>query len=114
MNLKNATMSGTVLALSGFAPVVGAAAIASNAPAVSYELSEEKEVSGSISAVGMGASFTLTDAEDNANTITTNEKTSYMLDGEEATRAQVIVKGADVRAKVNQDGLAVRVHRVTE
>jgi ABC-type phosphate transport system substrate-binding protein len=112
MNFKNATMSSVVLGLSGLTPVIGAGVVASNAPCVL--VAEDQEVSGSITAVGMDKSFTLTDAEGATHQITTNEKTSYSLDGEEATRSQVIVKGADVVAKVSEEGVALRVNRVTE
>lgn len=112
MNFKNATMSSVVLGLSGLTPVIGAGVVASNAPCLA--VAEDQEVSGSITAVGMDKSFTLTDAEGNTRQITTNEKTSYTIDGEEGTRSQVIVKGAEVEAKVSEDGVAARVNRVTK
>ena len=112
MTFKNATMSSVVLGLSGLTPVIGAGVLASNAPCVA--VAEDKDVSGAITAVGMDQTFTVTDEQGNAHTVTTDDKTSYWLDGEEAARAQVIVKGAEVQAKVNAEGVALRVNRVTK
>lgn len=113
MNLMSKTLSSVIVGVAGMIPL---AAVGASLPQTGWAVAsmEEKEINGSISAVGMDDnSFTITDDQQNEHRVTTNEKTRYTLDGEVAARAQVIVKGADVEAKV-ADGVAVHVNRVTE
>ncbi|MEZ6242731.1 MAG: hypothetical protein R3B57_06775 [Phycisphaerales bacterium] len=114
MNLFKNRMSGLILGIGGMAPLVGAGGLVLAAPQAERAWSEDKDVNGSITSVGMENSFVITDDSQNAHTVKTNEKTQYTLDGQEATRAQVIVKGANVQAKVSEEGLALRVNRLTQ
>lgn len=114
MNLFKNQMSGLILGVGGLAPLLGAGGLVCQAPQGVRAVAADQEINGSITSVGMDTSFVITDGSDNAHTVKTNEKTEYQLDGKEATRAQVIVKGADVQAKVSEEGVALRVNRITQ
>lgn len=74
---------------------------------------QTKEVSGEITEVGESQEFVLTDAMDKPHSLSTNEKTIYTLDGEQAIRKQVVARGANVEAKVNDDGVALSINRIS-
>lgn len=76
---------------------------------------EEETTDGQISAFDEESkSVTIVDADGGTHAFSWDDSTQWMLNGEKATRQEVLVSGRDAQVKHNAEGLAAKVSVTTK